>query len=88
MRRPAISLLAFIQGYQEANGGITPSYTDMALGMGLTAKSKATVNRYVTELEREGWISRMKNRARAIQVLRPVSIPRDWAGRPLYFVRL
>lgn len=58
-------LLDFIRSYQ-AQHRITPSFVEMRDGLGLTSKSG--VHRPVEALEERGCITRMRNRARAIEV--------------------
>lgn len=60
-------LLLFIHG-KIRNEGIAPSYEEMREGIGLMAKSG--VNRLLTALEERGYVRKLPNRARAIEVLR------------------
>ncbi|KQX18390.1 MULTISPECIES: LexA family protein [unclassified Sphingomonas] len=69
MTRRQRELLVFVAGYQERNGGISPSCSEMAAALGLVAKSNAI--RLLDALEERGFIRRVKNRARSIEVLRP-----------------
>jgi DNA-binding MarR family transcriptional regulator len=55
--------LRFIREYLTANG-ITPTYDEIAPGIGL--RSKAGVHRLVSALEERGHITRMPGRARSI----------------------
>lgn len=48
--------------------GITPSFEEMKDGIGLA--SKAGVHRLVLALEERGFIRRLPNRARALEVIR------------------
>jgi hypothetical protein len=83
MTQRQLDLLRFITGYQETYGG-WPRYCDMAKVVG-----KGHIADALRELERRGYISRRGHtRQRTIEVLRPVPIPRDPAGEPLYFVRV
>lgn len=88
MTKRQLALLRFIQGYQEAKGGVSPLFREAAVGIGLTAASKATVSRELDRLQRFGRLHRLANRDQAIEVLRPVAIPRAPDGRPLYFVEV
>lgn len=77
------ALLRFIRGYQLANGGISPSYGDCGRGMGISSKS--SIHRLLTGLEERGAIRRLRDRQRAIKVLRPTAIPMVGSS-PLYAV--
>jgi SOS-response transcriptional repressor LexA len=79
-------VLRFIAGYQEAHGGVSPSFEEIAAALGL--KGKSCAHWMLDALEERGHVRRLRNRARAIEVLRPVSIPRGPAGEPLFMVRL
>lgn len=60
-------LLDFIVGYQRSHRGDSPSFEQMAKGVGLA--SRGAVHRLITCLEERRAIARDPNRARAIQVL-------------------
>ena len=60
------SCLMFIRQYRQANG-IAPSYEEIGRAMNLKAKSGIT--RLLDALEERGAIRRLKNRARAIEVI-------------------
>lgn len=79
-----MALLRFIAGYQEAHGGVSPSFREMARA-GPT-RSTGGILDIVDDLEAGRAIRRLWNRARAIEVLTPVSIPRAPDGAPLYAV--
>ena len=78
-------LLRFIHGYQLAHGGVSPSQSECARGLGLA--SKHSVHRMLGELEERGLIRRQPARARAIEVLAPPALPM-LGGVPLYAVPL
>lgn len=80
-------LLRFVQGWQAARG-YGPSLAEIAAGIGLSAVSKATVWRMLAKLEAAGMLRRLTCRARAIEVVVPIAIPRAPDGAPLYLVRL
>lgn len=61
-------LLEFINSYMEQNNGISPSFEDMKIGVGL--RSKSGVARLVTSLNERGYIRRLYHRARSIEVIR------------------
>lgn len=50
------------------NGGVSPSFDEMKDALGL--KSKSGVHRLISALEERGFIKRMANRARALEVLK------------------
>lgn len=58
--------------YQADNGGVSPAMTDIAAAIGVKHKSGA--HRLVTALEERGYLRRLPNRNRAIEVL-PVRLP-------------
>jgi repressor LexA len=60
-------MLAFIERHLEANNGIAPTYDEMALGVGVASKSG--VARLIDALEERGYIRRLRNRARALEVV-------------------
>lgn len=66
-------LLLFIDGRLKS-GGVSPSFDEMKDALGL--KSKSGVHRLISALEERGFIKRMANRARALEV---VKLP-DGAG--------
>lgn len=78
-------LLMFITGYQEAHHGVSPSFDEMcaAIGMGRQA-----VTDRLNELERRKYIRRLPNRARAIEVVRYVEIPRGPEGEPMMWIEV
>lgn len=65
-------LLRFIQGHIVASGGVTPSYEDMALAMGI--KSRSGIHRMLGLLKQRGYIDRRKHANRAIRIL---AMPED-----------
>lgn len=67
-------LLLFLQRHTDANGGVSPSFDEMAAALALASKSG--VHRMLTGLEARGYIERLHGRARAIRILRRVRDPR------------
>lgn len=68
-------LLAYLRSRSD-----TPSFEEMAVALGL--KSKSNIHRLIEALMERGFIARIPNRARAIQVLdkpMPFSAPRHGA---------
>lgn len=53
--------------------GVCPSYAEMQKSLGV--KSKGCVHRLIVEMERRGHIRRLRNKARAIEVIRPAPPP-------------
>lgn len=78
-------MLRYIAGYQEAFGGVSPSVREMAKAIGT---GHGVVHQALCQMERSGLIRRLRNRARAIEVLHPVSIPRGPDGEPLFYVKV
>lgn len=68
-------LLSYVYGYLRANGGVAPTFREMKLRMGF--RSTASVSRLLDAIEDRGFIRRLQNRARAIEVLR---MPNGLAG--------
>lgn len=62
--------LLFIQDYQRENGGISPSFKE--IGNGINIKSKSSIYTFLDGLEERGFIRRLPDRARAIEILRPI----------------
>lgn len=60
-------LLTLIQ-QRMADGGVPPSFEEMKEAVGL--KSKSGIHRLITGLEERGFIRRLPNKARALEVLR------------------
>lgn len=75
--------LRFIAGFQKLFG-FSPSFDEIGVGLGLG--SKHSVARLVSGLEERGFIRKLKNRDRAIEVLAPITVPRAPDGEPLFFV--
>ena len=60
-------LLQFINNFQ-LKSNVTPSFDEMKDGLGL--KSKSGIHRILSALEERGYIKKLINRARAIEVLK------------------
>ena len=79
-------LLHFIQG-RLGDSGISPSFDEMREALDL--KSKSGVHRLISALEERGFIRRLPNRARALEVLRmpeaavAATAPTPLAPRPV-----
>lgn len=61
-------VLTYIESYQAASGGVSPSFEDIAKGCQLA--SKGTVSRLMDHLETSGYIRRIPQRWRGIEVLK------------------
>ena len=66
-------LLLYIQRKLEESG-ISPSFEEMKEALDL--KSKSGVHRLISALEERGFIRRLPNRARALEVLRQPGAPK------------
>lgn len=64
-------LLCFIQERLDASG-VSPSFEEMKEALGL--KSKSGIHRLISALEERGFLRRLPNRARALEVLRLTEI--------------
>lgn len=78
-----MDLLRFIRGYQLAKG-YSPSFREMLPALG--CRSHNTTARLLHCLEERGWIRRLPNRERAIEVLVKVPVPHAPDGAPLQVV--
>ena len=58
----------FIGSYLDRNGGICPSYREIMAGVG--SKSLGHTAQIVTKLERSGYIRKLPNKRRAIEIVR------------------
>ena len=76
-------LIRFIQTRLEATG-ISPSFEEMKEALDL--KSKSCVHRLISALEERGFIRRLPNRARALEIVKlpedAVTLPRSKASTP------
>jgi repressor LexA len=80
LTRKQHELLRFIQARLEESG-ISPSFEEMKEALDL--KSKSGVHRLISALEERGFIRRLPNRARALEVLRqPEDVTSTPAARP------
>ena len=64
-------LLKFIIDYQKQNN-VTPSFDEMKDGLDL--KSKSGIHRIVSALEERGYIKKLNNRARAIEIIKNANL--------------
>ena len=64
-------LLKFIIEYQKQNN-FTPSFDEMKDGLDL--KSKSGIHRIVSALEERGYIKKLNNRARAIEIIKNINL--------------
>ena len=70
-------LLKFIIDYQKQNN-VTPSFDEMKDGLDL--KSKSGIHRIVSALEERGYIKKLNNRARAIEIIKNVNLIESIVG--------
>lgn len=61
-------LLRFIVSYTDENGGMSPTFSEMAVAIGHPSKSH--ISKLVLQLEGRGFIKRIPNKSRAIEVLK------------------
>jgi SOS-response transcriptional repressor LexA len=61
-------IISYILDFQHLHGGVSPSFDEICHATNY--KSKSTMHRMLTSLERRGYIRRLNNRRRAIEVLR------------------
>ncbi len=75
------NLLAFIHQRLQADG-VSPSFEEMKLALGL--HSKSGIHRLITGLEERGFLRRLPNRARALEIVRlPAGMGANAAPAPL-----
>src|SRR6195952_4519633 len=67
LTRKQLDLLQFIQ-QRMRESGVPPSFDEMKDALDL--KSKSGIHRLITALEERGFLRRLPNRARAIEVIR------------------
>lgn len=61
----------FIEDFMVVHDGMSPTFAEIAKGIGL--KSKSGAHRLVTDLEERGHVRRLTYRARSIQIVEHVS---------------
>lgn len=59
--------LRWIHGFQIANAGVSPSYCEIAAGLGL--RHKSGVVSLVAQLQERGWLHQRANQANAAELL-------------------
>lgn len=64
---PQSNLLTYLRRYIASTGGVAPAFSEMMEATGATSKS--SVHRLLTALEERGHIRRMRDRARAIELV-------------------
>ena len=67
MTRKQKILYDFILQYM-SNKGIAPSFNEMIVYMKLSPKSKSSIHRYLTELEKKQMITRIPAKERGIKI--------------------
>lgn len=78
-----MQLLRFIRGYQLAKG-YSPSFREMAIGLGISPRAKQTISTLLDQLQRRGLARRLYNRTRSIEVLAKPAVPFAPDGAPLF----
>jgi SOS-response transcriptional repressor LexA len=61
-----MELLQFIGRHLRQSGGVGPTYSEMAEAMGLNSKS--SLQAMIERMERDGYIRRLRGRARALEM--------------------
>src|SRR5215217_6602651 len=79
LTRKQHELLCYIHGHLAENG-VSPSFEEMKDALDL--KSKSGVHRLISALEERGFIRRLANRARALEVLRMPDMKAGIASSP------
>lgn len=63
-----LKVLNFLEAYQRAEGGVSPSVIEIAEHLGVNSKSNAV--EVLAALEERGFIRRLPHRCRAIEILK------------------
>ena len=79
LTRKQHELLTYIHQHLSENG-VSPSFEEMKEALDL--KSKSGVHRLISALEERGFIRRLPNRARALEVMRMPDVKAGIASRP------
>jgi repressor LexA len=79
LTRKQHELLTYIHGHLAENG-VSPSFEEMKEALDL--KSKSGVHRLISALEERGFIRRLPNRARALEVMRMPDVKAAIASEP------
>ena len=79
LTRKQHELLTYIQDRLN-DTGVSPSFEEMKEALAL--KSKSGVHRLISALEERGFIRRLPNRARALEVLRSADVKAAVASQP------
>lgn len=70
-------VLEFIYDFQISTGGVSPSFADVAQRM--ETRSRGQAAQIIRQLEERGFIRRLHNRARAIEVVKlRTALPEQW----------
>ena len=80
LTRKQHELLCYINDHL-ADNGVSPSFEEMKEALDL--KSKSGVHRLISALEERGFIRRLPNRARALEVMRMPDVKAGIASRPV-----
>lgn len=74
----AVELLAVLRAFKAQHGRV-PTYDEMAVDLGVSAKS--TVHRLLTQLEDRGLIRRLYHRRQSVELIEPrtITLPEDVA---------
>jgi repressor LexA len=64
--------MCFIQDYVSQNGGVAPTVAEIRDAVGYASKHPAC--RMLQDLAKRGYLRRLRQRERAIEVLRPVRV--------------
>ena len=78
LTRKQKELLDYLTEHAEKSE-VSPSFDEMRDALGLASKSG--IHRLVSGLEERGYIRRLANRARAIEILKPVTLAATDPGR-------
>ena len=82
LTRKQQNLLDYIGYYLSESGGVAPSFEEMKDALDL--KSKSGVHRLISALEERGFIRRLPNRARALEVIGEPLESADASGLAAY----
>lgn len=71
-------LLLFLED-RISRSGVTPSFEEMKVKVGL--KSKSGIHRLISALEDRGFIRKLPFKARAIEILKPIAVKKEYSQK-------
>jgi DNA-binding MarR family transcriptional regulator len=69
LTHPQSKVLAFVAAFA-SDHGYSPTYAEIAEGIGLSAKTKGRIHAIVSQLEERGFVRRLRQHSRSITIVR------------------